>query len=91
MLVGRLEIFTVLLLFHPDLWRRDRAPERPRRSDEEPLRIEPQIRVSAVSSTRVLGTVARPAPPSKPTPESAPKRAPKPAPKSPKAPPQDPR
>lgn len=24
MLVGRLEIFTVLLLFHPDLWRRDR-------------------------------------------------------------------
>jgi Trk-type K+ transport system membrane component len=22
MLVGRLEIFTVLLLFHPDLWRR---------------------------------------------------------------------
>jgi trk system potassium uptake protein len=26
MLVGRLEIFTVLLLFHPDLWRRDPAP-----------------------------------------------------------------
>lgn len=22
MIVGRLEIFTVLLLFHPDLWRR---------------------------------------------------------------------
>lgn len=36
MLVGRLEIFTVLLLFHPDLWRRDPAPlARRRRLDVE--------------------------------------------------------
>ena len=26
MLVGRLEIYTVLLLFHPDTWKRQRRP-----------------------------------------------------------------
>ena len=61
MLVGRLEIFTVLLLFHPDLWRRrgartvgaveDARGPLPRAPDERavPIKSRPVTRVTAAA------------------------------------------
>jgi trk system potassium uptake protein TrkH len=60
MLAGRLELFTILLLFHPDLWRRQAAPPIVIQQASKGERHEgPGSRLTATTASR------RPTPPSR--------------------------